>query len=160
MGETGSGNIEADITSMSDYGNRILSGSEDLDGLISSLEGGFQMDGSGSRSGGFAMLSGLASVSPTIRNAMEVQDSAMSSGHALLKKFVSGEKALGNISMHMANDYNTEDVLSAVAMQDEHQDMIEKLRQTLEATYGDPMPPPGHPAGPGGNDNNVPPPTC
>ena len=159
MGETGSGNVEADITSMSDYGNHILSESEGLKDLIKQVESGFDVGESGTRSGGYAMLSGLASANPTIKSALDVQDSAMSSVHALLNKFVSGEQALGNITMHMANDYNSEDVLSSVAMQDAQQEMIENVREAIKEQYGDVAPPPGHPAGPGSSQPPAPP-TC
>ncbi|MFD0560411.1 hypothetical protein FB566_3937 [Stackebrandtia endophytica] len=73
----------------------------------------FQVDESGNRSADYPMVAGLASISPSVRSALEYQDYAMTQGAQLLRDQIAGTKALANISMKIVTEFDSVDELNA-----------------------------------------------
>jgi|GEM_PF-5378345 len=73
----------------------------------------FEVDANGNRNANYPMVAGLASISPGIRSALEYQDLSMSVAARLLRDQVAGTKALANISMKIATEFDSVDELNA-----------------------------------------------
>lgn len=129
-----SGNsVNAEIETLSRLGKRMHAGNDSLQPGLKNTRQAFKMDENNYRSADYAMARGLAKVSPRAKSAMDAQDTAMWSAGWVMDSHVKGNKSLGNISMHIAKAFESDDALNASE--------VDKIREVTGIQPDKPLPP-------------------
>lgn len=104
---------EMDVKTVYGLGQLMRAENGNLNPRLSSIRGNFKMDENNYRSADYPMARGIANISPMAKAAMDAQDTAMWSAGWVLQSHSEGNRAMGNIAMKIASEFNSVDELNA-----------------------------------------------